>query len=449
MQLHRASLRSLALRGGAGRRLTSEAGQAGFADVKQGRWIQPGAGSLVGASVLIATDGQLAATLALLDLDGVAGRVLLCPPGVDAAHLPAILDQADVDTVVTDGRDVPSGLRTLTVAASPCGAPLPDDGVETEWVLFTSGTTGRPKLVRHTLGSLTGPLADGLVVPDGSVWSTFYDTRRYGGLQILLRALLGGGSMVFSSDAEPVGAFLQRAGREGVTHISGTPSHWRRALMSPDVAAMNPAYVRLSGEVADQGVLDRLHAAYPRASIAHAYASTEAGVAFDVRDGLAGFPAAMLEPGAGAAEMRVVDGTLRIRSRRTASGYIGAALPGEDGFVDTGDQVERRGDRYYFAGRREGVINVGGQKIYPEEVEAVLNAHPAIRMSRVWPRRSPVTGAIVAADLVLEGEAALATVRDSILAACRAALPPHKVPVSLRAVPSLAITAAGKLVRNA
>ena len=67
-------------------------------------------------------------------------------------------------------------------------------------------------MVVHTLPSLAGPLDDGLAVAPGAVWSTFYDVRRYGGLQILLRALLGGGSMVLSSAHEPVGDFLARAG---------------------------------------------------------------------------------------------------------------------------------------------------------------------------------------------------------------------------------------------
>ena len=67
--------------------------------------------------------------------------------------------------------------------------------------------------------------------------------------------------------------------------------------------------------------------------------------------------------------MKVLEGSLRIRSPRTASRYIGAeaALPDEDGFVDTGDMVELRGDRYVFAGRRGGIINIGGLKVHPEE----------------------------------------------------------------------------------
>src|SRR5204863_2226858 len=96
----------------------------------------------------------------------------------------------------------------------------------------------------------------------------------------------------------------------------------------------------------------------------------------------------------------------RIRSTRTAAGYLGdhaPALVDADGFVDTGDVVERRGDRYHFVGRRGGIINVGGLKVHPEEVEAVINAHPHVRMSRVRTRKNPITGALVVADLVLNG----------------------------------------------
>ena len=79
-----------------------------------------------------------------------------------------------------------------------------------------------------------------------------------------------------------------------MTHISGTHSHWRKALMSGGVNAMAPTYVRLSGEIADQAILDHLHRTFPASNIAHAYATTEAGVGFDVRDGKAGFPASLI-----------------------------------------------------------------------------------------------------------------------------------------------------------
>jgi acyl-coenzyme A synthetase/AMP-(fatty) acid ligase len=251
--------------------------------------------------------------------------------------------------------------------------------------------------------------------------------------------------------------FFARAAGAAVTHISGTPSHWRRALMSGACAILRPDYVRLSGEVADQTVLDNLRGAFPASRIGHAFASTEAGVAFDVNDGLAGFPADYVDGERSGVAMKVVDGTLRIRSGRTAARYLGAApapLASDDGFIDTGDLVELVAGRYQFRGRRTGVINVGGLKVHPEEVESVLNADARVRMSRVHGRRNPITGAVVVAEVVLidganpgADAAAADAVRSDLLSACRERLPPHKVPSALRFVPALEMTPAGKLVR--
>jgi acyl-coenzyme A synthetase/AMP-(fatty) acid ligase len=256
--------------------------------------------------------------------------------------------------------------------------------------------------------------------------------------------------MALSSAREPVGEFLARAGAHGVTHISGTPSHWRRALMSPAATKMAPHYVRLSGEIADQAILDHLRAAYPDADIAHAYASTEAGVAFDVGDGLAGFPANYLGR-RGDVEMRVADGSLQIKSGRNAASYLGeraAPLLDADGFVDTGDMVELRDGRYHFVGRRGGIINIGGQKVHPEEIEAVINQHPSVRMSLVKARKNPITGAIVVADVVLKAASADAeALKKEILDACRDGLARHKVPAVIRFVPAIEVAMSGKVAR--
>ncbi len=213
-----------------------------------------------------------------------------------------------------------------------------------------------PKIVSHTLEGLTGAIvADGPARATGAVWATFYDIRRYGGLQIFLRAILGGGSLVLSAPGEPLVAYVARLTARGVSHISGTPSHWRKLLMSGAASGFAPRYVRLSGEIADQAVLDGLAQAFPNASIGHAYASTEAGVGFAVNDGREGFPASLIGQNGQGVEMKMVDGSLCIRSNRTAHAYVGrnpAPLTDADGFVDTGDMVELRDHRYYFVGRR-------------------------------------------------------------------------------------------------
>src|SRR5947208_71460 len=303
-------------------------------------------------SVLVATRDQLTAALALIELDGVASRLVLCPPDLPAEHLPYVVATAAVDAQVTD--------EAVPGAAAP--------GVE-------ALVTCSPK-----------------ITPGG---------------------------------------------------CDRTPRHATE-------------WILLTGEIADQASLDHLRACYPDARIAHAFASTEAGVAFDVGDGRAGFPASLIGPQSGSTELRVENGSLRIRSTRTATRYLGdqaETLRDADGFVDTADMLERRGDRYYFVGRRGGIINVGGLKVHPEEVEAVINAHPRVRMSLVRTRKNPITGALVVADVVLNAEADAANGRaleleQEIMRRCREVLPRHKVPAAINFVPGLTVNATGKLVRR-
>jgi acyl-coenzyme A synthetase/AMP-(fatty) acid ligase len=415
-------------------------------------------GQLAGRSVLMAVTDQLISAIAMIEIDGVARRMLLCPPDLNPDHVKTLIEDAEIDAVVTDqpARWTNSEVYLVVAARAPVHtAAKTKTGRATEWLMLTSGTAGVPKIVGHSLKGLTGAIvADGPARGAPPVWATFYDIRRYGGLQIFLRAIIGGGSMVLSEPGEPVADYVARLEASGVTHISGTPSHWRKLLMSGSAAGFSPRYVRLSGEIADQAVLDGLSRAFPSASIGHAYASTEAGVGFAVNDGLEGFPASMIGGNRDGVEMKVEDGSLRIRSTRAAHAYVGrnaAALTDADGFVDSGDMVELRGERYHFVGRRGGIINIGGLKVHPEEIEAVINRHAEVRMSRARSRKSPITGSIVVADVILADGCDLSRsneIRDKILADCRAELASHKVPVMIKFVSSLDITAAGKLARH-
>jgi acyl-coenzyme A synthetase/AMP-(fatty) acid ligase len=419
--------------------------------------------ALHGRSVLVAMEHQLTTALALIELDGVARRLILCPPGLSAEHRSHVIAGAGVDAIVSD-RAAPELADCGVVLRATAGPTIrPAEGAvdrdqQTEWIMLTSGTSGVPKMVQHSLESLTGAIKRSAGQASPIVWGTFYDIRRFGGLQILLRSLLCGGSLVLSDADESMGLYLERAGSRGVTHMSGTPSQWRNALAYSSFRAISPRCIRLSGEIADQAILDGLHARYPQAELVHAYASTEAGVGFEVDDGLEGFPSSVIGRNGGGVDIKVSDGSLRIRSSRAASRYVGGDAPtlkDEEGFVDTGDLVERRGDRGYFVGRRGGIINVGGLKVHPEEVEAVINRHPEVWASLVRSRRNQITGAIVIADVVLRAEAdsagpldRTADVKREILAACRQALASYKVPATIRFVAALDVAGTGKSLRH-
>ncbi len=404
----------------------------------------------------------------MIQLDGVAGKIVLYPPDLSFEHIAFVAETAAADFILTD-QPVPEAIRSRIECLAPCIAPsgrkaaegdvdsdahLLASEFETEWVLLTSGTTGLPKLTVHTLASLIGAIERKASASPSIVWSTFYDIRRFGGLQIFLRAALTGTSLVLKGTKESTTDFLARAGAQGVTHISGTPSHWRGALMSDSAHRIAPEYVRLSGEIADQAILNHLMLQYPQAKLAHAFASTEAGVAFEVNDGLMGFPADVLTQNS-RVEMKVEGDTLRVRSDRTAVCYLGREtqlLKDDEGYVDTGDLLELRAGRYYFTGREDGTINVGGLKVHPEEVEAVINRHPQVSISLVRMKKSPITGAIVIADVVLKTPQSVpdgdTVIERNIMQFCRGELALHKVPASINFVPALAVAETGKLMRR-
>jgi non-ribosomal peptide synthetase component F len=241
-------------------------------------------GDLSGRSVLLAVEDQLLSAIAMTEIDGVARRMLLCPPDFNADHIQALIEDADIDAVVTDHPPRWTNAGVYLVVAARTLAPAIGKKVKTgrttEWLMPTLDASGVPKIIGHTLEALTGAtVADDPARGAAPVWATFDDIRRDGGLQILLRAILGGGSMVLSDPNEPIADYVARLNARGVTHISGTPSHWRKLLMSGSASGFSPRYVGLSGETADQAVLDGLSRAFPEASIGHAYASSEAGVA--------------------------------------------------------------------------------------------------------------------------------------------------------------------------
>lgn len=210
--------------------LAGRATSIALADLTRGSCLCDPLSSFSGHSVLIATCDQLATALALIELDGVVRRLTLCPPDLPYEHLPSVVANAGIDKIVCDRDSTEYGSLGVpvhficTTAISPM-ADFQLSRCPTEWVLLTSGTTGLPKMVAHSLGSLTAAISATKIGGKPAVWGTFYDVRRYGGLQVLFRAILGGGSFVLSSSEESLSQYLDRLGAHHATHVLGTPSH--------------------------------------------------------------------------------------------------------------------------------------------------------------------------------------------------------------------------------
>lgn len=391
----------------------------------------------------------------LLALDGVARSILIASTSLSQSHLERLLALSRCEYLFTDRAtraEYPHSLVVLdeiddlppTTGINHCGV------LETEWHLATSGTTGAPKLVSHSFASLTRTTKLGSYLPGLDRWGLLYDYTRFAGMQVVLQAMLSGGQLI----SPPLNATVRERVRHlvdnGCTHLSATPTMWRSIAMTPEAQNLPLRQVTLGGEIADDRILATLSALYPGSRVVHIYASTEAGVGFSVKDGRAGFPAAYLSEFSGSIALRVQHARLHIRNTRDISSYVGSqeSFEADNGWIDTGDSVALVGDRVYFQGRASGQVNVGGNKFFVEEVEAVLLSHPAVHQARVYARPSSLVGALISAQVVIQDSAMDSKQLCRELKAFAAdQLQSHMVPAIIEVVDEVPLLSSGKVER--
>lgn len=398
--------------------------------------------ALAGRRVAVLFRDRMRYVEAILALDGQADAMLLLAPDLPRETVAMLMAQAGVDALVSDRADLSDALPWAE-GAETCAA----DPRETEWLLTTSGTTGVPKLVHHRRASIIRAVK--LRDSGGARWAMTYDPGRFAGTQVLVQALTTGSTLLVPSDESGIVETIHWLAEQGCSHISATPSWWRRLLMAPDATRLPLSQITLGGEIADAAILSALAARFPQARISHVYASTEAGAAFSVRDGRPGFPARWLDEGASGVDLAVRDGILWLRPADAVLTDAAHIERDGDGFIRTGDRVAIEGDRVLFLGREDATLNVGGIKVQAETVEAVVHAHPAVAQCHVSGRPSALMGTLLDLSVVARDPAAdAAALKREIAAWCRERLPPAARPATVRIVPEIATTGAGKLQRR-
>jgi len=308
----------------------------------------------------------------------------------------------------------------------------------------TSGTTGEPKLVREDFIRLIGRIR-GSHSPE-SRWLLTYEPTAFGGIQVILAAVTAGAVLVAAPGADSA-RLVRLAVEHQVTHLSATPCVWRTLLAELGSAALPLQVVTLGGDIADQPLLDRLAARFPRVRVRQIYASSEAGVVFTVTDGKAGFPAEWLESGVDDVVLRIRHGALEVRCPRTMLSYAG----GEnrpftvDGWLITGDLVERVGERVLFTGRIETLVEVDGIKVSPAKVETVLLGVPGV-FDVLVAASGQVAG--LAATVVADPGTDPETLRDVLHRHAATVLRPAERPQEIACVDHIELALSGKKVRT-
>jgi len=324
---------------------------------------------------------------------------------------------------------------------------------ESAVTILTSGTTGEPKAAKHTWESLSRPVrfASRLKHPR---WLLTYRPHLYAGLQVMLQCFANHGTLICADGMAPP-ALIDLLVGEQIQFVSATPSFWKRLLFSMDSKLLDKiplVQITLGGEVVEQWMLDTLRARFPNARLVHIYATTELGRCFSVSDGQAGFPVRyLLEMTGERTSLKIVDGELLVRSHNSMKSYDPYSIHqfhSRDWFR-TGDLVEIQGDRVQFIGRKSDIINVGGSKVHPLEVERVLRQIPGVSDVRVFGKSSSIVGELVACEIVPGREHDPEQLRESIHRICGSQLSPPQQPRLIRMVEQIAMTAACKTLRTA
>jgi acyl-coenzyme A synthetase/AMP-(fatty) acid ligase len=298
-------------------------------------------------------------------------------------------------------------------------------------ILFTSGSTGEPKGVVHDFARL---LAKFRTPRPALCTLNFLLFDHWGGLNTLLHCLANGSPVALPENRTP-DHICRLVERHRVELLPASPTFLNMLLLSKAYEGRDFSALKLityGSEPMPSSTLAGLRAAFPSVELRQTYGLIELGV---LRAKSLSSDSLWVKVGGEGYDLRIVDGILQIKAESAMLGYLNAPSPfTEDGYFITGDRVERNGHYIRFLGRESELINVGGQKVFPAEVEGVLLECELVEDAVVYGQRHPLTGKIVCADVQLRGTQDEAEARRAIKRFCAERLDAFKVPVKLQFV---------------
>ena len=298
-------------------------------------------------------------------------------------------------------------------------------------IVFTSGSTGTPKGILHDAERVMRKF-----VAPRQAWRTvlFLMMDHFGGFNSLLGTFASGGAAVCIGSRSPDTVCAAIADARA-TLLPTTPTFLNLLVASGSYQRQDLSSIELityGTEVMNESTLRMVRGAFPNAAVKQTYGLSELGV---LRSKSESDDSLWVRIGGDGFEIKVVDSVLWIRSEANMVGYLNAPNPFDDeGWMCTGDQVEVRGEYMRILGRKSELIFVGGEKVFPAEVEAVLLRDPNVREATVYGAPHPVMGQIVSARVSLHEPEAAPGLTTRLRRLCVSQLARFKVPVRFTVV---------------
>lgn len=312
-------------------------------------------------------------------------------------------------------------------------------------VLFTSGSSGKPKAVVHDFSKL---LEKFHVQRPTMRALNFLLFDHWGGLNTLLHGLSNNCSLVMPEDRSP-DAICQLIERYQVELLPATPGFLNMLLISKAHTKFNVSSLRLisyGAEPMSATTLKAIHNNFPGVDIRQTYGMIELGV---LRAKSKSPDSLWVKLGGDGYVIRIVENKLEIKAASAMLGYLNADSPfTEDGYLKTGDMVERDGEWIRILGRQSDLINVGGQKVYPAEVESAILSFPGVKDVAVYGQSNPILGMIVCATVVAEKEVEENAFKNALKKHCLGLLQPFMIPMKINFADEIHLSSRFKRIRQ-
>jgi acyl-CoA synthetase (AMP-forming)/AMP-acid ligase II len=394
---------------------------------------------------VVAISGDFSPNVTALLLALIERQAIVVPLSSAAEKEKAwFLDIAEVQTIIEFGDDDRWNIQRRGASVqNPLTRALlkrHDPGL----VLFSSGSTGKPKAALHNFTKL---LEKFKVRRRQLRTLAFLLLDHIGGINTLFYTFSNGGTVVSVQGRSP-DIVCRAVAKHRVQLLPTSPTFLNLLLLSEqynhsDLSSLE--LITFGTEVMPESTLRQLNEVFPGVRLQQTYGLSEVGI---LRSKSRNSHSLWVKVGGEDFETKVVDGILWIRAQSAMLGYLNAPSPfDENGWFNTGDMVEVDGEYLRILGRKSDIINVGGEKVYPSEVENVLMQMDNVKDVAVFDERNTIMGQMVVARVtVLEPEDP-SSVKKRIQEFCKGKLARYKIPIKVEVTTSDQFNARFKKLR--